>query len=295
MRRGPVVAVALAGALACAAASCATGGGTADCSAFGGCGDDLAPEASSSDGAPEANGDAPRDTTGARDAAADVADDDGARHDADAGPVADAAADADADAADSDGDAAVEADADADAPDSGCVVYFHESFDDNSQGWTLDSTWSIAPTCGNPPQPAKGNPDPTSDHTGGDSGVAGAYVCGNNLSGSTWGARYATSPAVDVSSAPSVKLTFWRWLNSDSASYMVSTVDVFDGNTWVNLYANPNSLVTDGSWSRQTYDVTAYASAAMRVRFGYSSVSTKVYVMSDWNVDDVSITTSACP
>jgi hypothetical protein len=179
------------------------------------------------------------------------------------------------------------------------TVFFSDPFDGNAHGWTLDATWSIASTCASPPAPQKGNPDPTVDHTTGNAGgVAGAYVCGNNPTGATAVARYATSPAVDVSSAPAVVLTFYRWLNSDAVDYMTSTVDVYDGTSWVNLYTNPTgsgNTVTDAAWTRETYDVTAYKNATLKVRFGYAIVGAGVYEMSCWNVDDVALSTVACP
>jgi hypothetical protein len=181
---------------------------------------------------------------------------------------------------------------------AGGTVYYYEPFTGGATGWLLDATWSAASECASPPAPDKGNADPTSDHTSmtAAGGVIGAYVCGNNPRGQLSPARYATSPAVDVSSAPSLTLTFYRWLNSDEPAYMVSTVDVFDGTAWKNLYTNPPSaLVTDAAWTKVEYDVTTYKNAAFRVRFGFASTSTKVYAMSSWNVDDVTLSTASCP
>jgi hypothetical protein len=177
------------------------------------------------------------------------------------------------------------------------TVFFNDSFNDNAHSWTLDSSWSIAPTCSAPPAPAKGNPDPTVDHTtGAAGGVAGAYACGNNPTGSTAPAVYATSPTVNTSAAGTLFLTFYRWLNSDRSGYMTSTVDVYDGTRWVNLYSNPSTaIVSDSAWTRESYDVTMYKNASFRVRFGYAIVGASVYAMSCWNVDDVSISTVACP
>jgi hypothetical protein len=238
------------------------------------------------------------------DASADVA----PWHEAAADAVSDAVSDSVSDTVSdsvSDGVSEAATDAPTDAPldappDSSCgVLYLQEPFADNSRGWTLDTSWSIAPTCASPPAPQKGNPDPTSDHTGAaGSGIGGAYVCGNNPTGAKATARYMTSPAIDVSSAPALKLAFWRWLNTDASEYMASTVDVFDGSTWVNVYTNPSgagNLVTDAAWTRQEYDVTAQKNAAFRVRFGYSIGSTSVYAMSVWNVDDVTLSTASCP
>jgi hypothetical protein len=78
---------------------------------------------------------------------------------------------------------------------------------------------------------------------------------------------------------------------------MTSTVDVFDGTVWVHVYTNPSgsgTLVTDAAWTKQQFDVTAHRSATFRVRFGYAVLSTSVYSMSCWNVDDVSVSSSAC-
>jgi hypothetical protein len=183
-------------------------------------------------------------------------------------------------------------------PDSpACTIYYSEPFTTGATGWMLDSSWTAASECSNPPKPDKGYPDPTTDHTsmtaGG--GVIGAYVCGNNPKTRN-APLYATSPAVDVSAAPALKLTFYRWLNSDESSYMTSTVDVFDGSTWQNIYQNPASgLVTDNAWTKQEYDVTEYKNAAFQVRFGYSISTTSVYAMSCWNVDDVTLSSPSCP
>ena len=55
------------------------------------------------------------------------------------------------------------------------------------------------------------------------------------------------------------------------------------------------NVVTDGTWNRESYDLTAYKNAHLQVRFGYAIVGAGVYEMSCWNVDDVTISTVACP
>jgi hypothetical protein len=248
-------------------------------------------------------------------AGADADADAGAGADADAG--ADSGADADSGASADSGhvdsgvmDASVHdasaVDAPIDAPeaapttDGSCgTVYFSDSFATTNGGWTLGTAWSIAGTCADPPTPQKGNPDPTVDHTtGAAGGIAGVFVCGDNPSSTTAAASYATSPAVDVSTAPTLILGFYRWLNSDANGWMASTVDVYDGTGWVNVYTNPSgagNIVSDGAWTKETYDVTAYRNAAFRVRFGYAVTNSNVYSMSCWNVDDVTITSGTCP
>jgi hypothetical protein len=183
---------------------------------------------------------------------------------------------------------------------AGGTVYFYEPFSDNAQGWTLDPSWSIAPECSSPPAPMMGFPDPTLDHTSsaGDGGVVGAYVCGNTLAGQTSPFRYATSPAIDVSAAPALKLTFYRWLNTDRPAWMLSTVDVFDGSVWQPVYTNANgssTLATDSAWGKFEYDVTAFKNSVFRVRFGYAVLRVDAYAMSSWNVDDVTVSSGSCP
>jgi hypothetical protein len=79
---------------------------------------------------------------------------------------------------------------------------------------------------------------------------------------------------------------------------MTSTIDVFDGDGWINVYENASGagqLLTDDAWTPITVDVSTYANAAFQVRFGYAVTSTDAYSMSLWNVDDLEISTAACP
>jgi hypothetical protein len=133
------------------------------------------------------------------------------------------------------------------------------------------------------------------DHTTGTSGgVLAAYPCGNNPKDTEVSAQYATSPALDTSGAKTLKLAFYRWLNTDDAKYMTATVDVYDGTSWANVFTNSSSLTTDSAWTREELDVSKYSGAKFQVRFGYAAVSSSVYSMSDWNVDDLIVSTSSC-
>lgn len=289
MRRA--VHVAAVSALACSVGACAMLSGLDqlqkdDC-AVNACADGAAgADVAADGGVPESRLDASPDATAAM---------------TDGAPEADATSPADVTSPEAGADASAPDAVDTGAPDTGpCgTVYFSEPFAGNAQGWTLDSTWSIARECASPPTPQKGFPDPTTDHTStAGSGVAGVYVCGNNPAGQTAAFRYATSPAVNVAAAPSLKLAFYRWLNTDSAGWMASTVDVFDGSAWVNVYTNPagaGNLVSDSAWTKIEYDVTAHKNAAFRVRFGYAIVNAGVYQVSCWNVDDVTLSSASCP
>lgn len=52
--------------------------------------------------------------------------------------------------------------------------------------------------------------------------------------------------------------------------------------------------MADSAWSQQTYDISAYANAALRVRFGHQVTSGGVFTVSSWNVDDVTVTKVTC-
>jgi hypothetical protein len=94
-------------------------------------------------------------------------------------------------------------------------------------------------------------------------------------------------------------LEFWRWLVSDYAPYMTNQVDVFDGSSWVSLFVSgAEPIINDAppygsGWTRVTYDVTAHANAAMRVRFGFAVGELPVWAVGSWTIDDVSVVDTA--
>ncbi|XXY46550.1 hypothetical protein WME91_41775 [Sorangium sp. So ce269] len=132
------------------------------------------------------------------------------------------------------------------------------------------------------------------DHTGSDdNGVAGV-VLGGNASTAEHGLYYLESPPFDTSGAAGdVSLGFYRWLNSDYAPFMHNTVEVFDGASWVTLWASGASPgINDTSWTLVTHDLTPYKNAATRVRFGFDVTSSGAYTIGSWNIDDVFVTQS---
>ncbi|MEZ4293691.1 MAG: MopE-related protein [Polyangiaceae bacterium] len=174
-------------------------------------------------------------------------------------------------------------------------IYFSEDFSDNGAGWTTAGGWAIGATSASTGQ-SYGNPDPANDHTTtNDNGVAGV-VLGGNVATTIVGQTYLTSPVVDTSGATGkVYLSFWRWLNSDYSPYMVNQVQVYNGATWNTIYQSGGSPgVQDNAWAKQQYDITAYKSATMQVRFGYSRQS-GAFTVSGWNIDDLVISNSPHP
>jgi hypothetical protein len=178
-------------------------------------------------------------------------------------------------------------------PASGCVYtaggYFSDDFSGgNAKGWTLGTQWAIGALPANPIAPS-GNPDPTLDH----SPTADNFVAGVVLGGSTGttlhAPYYLTSPIINLSGAAgTVILDFWRYLNSDYPSYMNSTIEVYNGVSWVTVFTMTAGVsIADLAWTRQQIDVTAHKNANFRVRWGYSIDAAGVFDVSGWNIDDV--------
>jgi hypothetical protein len=175
------------------------------------------------------------------------------------------------------------------------AVYFQERFANNDAGWTLGAEWQIgaamASACS-----ALGNEDPATDFTG-EGGVAGVNIGGCAivaLPDPTHGPYYLTSPVIDTRTDGEVFLTFRRWLNSDSAPYMVNTVDVFDGLAWTVLWQSDVDNVWDAAWTFAAIDVTAYKGATAQFRWGFSVGAVGVNAVSGWNLDDVRVQEAAC-
>jgi hypothetical protein len=182
------------------------------------------------------------------------------------------------------------------------IVYFSESFADNSAGWTFNQPgmpatqeWQIGPAAASSCQNS-GSGDPATDHTDGtgDNGIAGVAIGGCPLK-ALHGYYYLESPAFNGEVMGSVWLEFWRFLNSDYAPYMRNTIEVWSGAAWAKVWesAGPPAL-KDAAWTRFTYDLTPWKNAAMRVRFGWQIQNTTGFTVSGWNIDDVVISNAIC-
>jgi hypothetical protein len=182
----------------------------------------------------------------------------------------------------------------------GPEVYFGDTFADQSKGWVLGPEWQIGPA-----QMSSGGvygADPANDHTPSiDNGVAGVVI-GGNASTTMHGYYYLESPPFNsANAAGQVIFGFYRWLNSDYDPYMHNSVDVWNGSSWVNLWTSGGPPGVEDSppngmgWTFIQHDVTAYKSAAMRVRFGFDIQSLGVFTIGSWNVDDVLIASQPCP
>ena len=167
---------------------------------------------------------------------------------------------------------------------------FVETFANNSAGWTLGPQWQIGSATTSSGQ-SNGNPDPAVDTTPtGDNGVAGMVIGGNTIT-SLHGYHFLESPAMDTSAYATVSLSFQRWLNSDWGPWMVPIVQVWNGSSWVDVFLGPsgNPGIQDSAWTLQTFDVTAHKNPGFRVRFGNNVGASSPFVVSNWNIDDVTV------
>ncbi len=184
-------------------------------------------------------------------------------------------------------------------PDPNYTVYFSDDFSANDMGWTLGNEWQIGPAmASNCTTLAPGN-DPGTDHTPSpDNGIAGVVIGGCYSLAASHPPYCLTSPPIDASAAPgSVFFSYYRHLHTDYPGFVYSTVDVSaDGVSWNNLYSQTSPAANDQSWQFTSFDVTAYKSATMRVRFCHEvGTFSGAWAGGGWNVDDVTIASSACP
>ncbi len=187
------------------------------------------------------------------------------------------------------------------SPDPMYTIYFSDTFVSNGAGWTLGPEWQIGPAvAGNCSTQPPGN-DPGTDHTtSADNGIAGVVIGGCYDNSVNHGDHCLTSPPIDTSAAPgSVFLSFWRHLHTDYPSFISSTVDASadGGTTWTNLYAvGSGQTQNDLAWTFASFDITAQKSANTRVRWCYAVTGASgSWDGGGWNVDDVTIASSACP
>ena len=179
------------------------------------------------------------------------------------------------------------------------TVFFKETFADNAAGWTLDQEWQIGSATASMGQ-SFGNPDPAADHTStADNGVAGVVIGGNAAQAMQHPTRWLTSPSIPVDpAAAKVYVQFWRLLNSDYSPWMTNRVEVFDAQSsvWVQVWqSGPQPGVQDAAWTKQAYEITSHAKGgSVRVRFGFNVGANGAFIVSQWNVDDVAITTEPC-
>lgn len=191
----------------------------------------------------------------------------------------------------------------------GAVVYLEEDFSGAAPGWTLGPEWQIGSAVeslsfivdGESPMLLN---DPADDHSvTSDNRVAGVLLGGLVSTAVPHDFYWLTSPAIDVSKAPTVSLEFWRWLTSDYPDFVTNRIEVFDGSAWQIVWEQQKpmsmsdvfgGLIRDRAWTHVKHDLTPWKNAKLQVRFGYKIGQTGAYPLGMWNLDDVRIASAPC-
>ncbi len=175
-------------------------------------------------------------------------------------------------------------------PCSDCCVapYLADDFA-TDKGWDYGPEWERGPATQSGGQQYN-NPDPSSDHsTSADNYIAGVVIGGNAGTG-LHDFYWVTSPPMDTTGSADLHVAYWRWLNSDYMPYIQNRVQVFNGNSWVTIWETGGSPgIDDTSWKYQDFSVQAHSNSQFRVRFGFMIGSGGVFIVSSWNVDDVTV------
>jgi hypothetical protein len=171
----------------------------------------------------------------------------------------------------------------------GATLFFDDFSGFNSAGWTLGPEWQIGPTSESAFH-ATGNPDPAFDHSPtADNHVAGANI-GGNIANTEHGFFFLTSPVINTDVRdPVVYLEYFRWLNGDNTPFMNQVIEVFDGTQFQRVFETGINRPADAEWTLHQIDLSAYKNSQMQIRFGHNVGAPGAFVVSGWNIDDVSI------
>jgi hypothetical protein len=169
------------------------------------------------------------------------------------------------------------------------ATVFEDDFE-TDLGWTISGgDWERGTPLGNGGQ--YGDPDPTSAYSG-------VNVLGYNLSGDYENdipEYHVTSPAIDCSGKTDVQLSFKRWLGVEQPDYDHAYLRVSsDGSNWTTIWEN-GATISDGSWTSQTYDISAVADNEPTVYVRFTMGETDGgWTYCGWNVDDLSLVAYYC-
>jgi hypothetical protein len=187
-------------------------------------------------------------------------------------------------------------------PDPNYTIYFADDFSANDMGWTLGTEWQIGPAAASNCTTDPPGEDPATDHTtSADNGIAGVVIGGCYSTAGNHAPYCMTSPPINANPASgSVFLSYYRHLHTDYPGYFYNRVEVSadGGSTWNEVYSVPPSQTqNDTDWTFASFDVTAFKSATFQVRFCHeiNNPPGTLYEGGGWNLDDVTIASSACP
>ncbi|MCA9294442.1 MAG: proprotein convertase P-domain-containing protein, partial [Phycisphaerales bacterium] len=161
---------------------------------------------------------------------------------------------------------------------------------DTDEGWTGTGQWAWG-------VPAGLDGDPSG-------GFTGSNVWGYNLNGdytNGMGVETLTSSAVDCSGKTGVRVSFYRQLGVESATYDHASFQVSnDGTNWTTVWNHTGGTLNELAWGLQGYDISAVADNQANVYMRWTMGATDGSVTyQGWNIDDVSfsslVAASTCP
>jgi hypothetical protein len=156
-------------------------------------------------------------------------------------------------------------------------------------GWDYGSDWqrgvAMASDCG-----FDATEDPATDHTdSADNYLAGVFI-GGCIPEVAHAWYFLTSPIIDAAGIAPLRLSYWRWLNSDYAPYTDNIVQVHNGIDWQTVWQSGDSPgVEDEEWTWQDFDISQFANNSLQIRFGYMVEDDDLWSESSWNIDDVRV------
>ncbi|MDJ0521337.1 MAG: PKD domain-containing protein [Planctomycetota bacterium] len=155
---------------------------------------------------------------------------------------------------------------------------FGGDFENGVGGWTTTGLWHVVEDgtgCGD----ARGGTK--SMYYGSDA------TCSYDV-GTTTGTL--TSPPIRVDVGGSPRLSFHHRFETesfDAGSYDQLHVELYDGARWIGLQSWDSTVPNVTQWTKQEYDLSAYAGRSIRVRFRFDSLDDQFNAYQGWYVDDV--------
>jgi fibronectin type 3 domain-containing protein len=167
-------------------------------------------------------------------------------------------------------------------------VFFHDSFENGLNGWTLQGEWQI-----DTPQ-GRGTTDPSAAYNN-------SKVLGHDLTG--LGANPGNyEPNISIQSARSPSFNATTWQQSKLILYRRLSVEPNDdASLWIfspaglPLYRSNGTFVQDGDYQIQTFDIAGLADGRPNVYFEFRQNSNNTDQRGGWNVDDFILKRGSLP
>lgn len=173
--------------------------------------------------------------------------------------------------------------------------YFFDNFSVQNANWVKGPEWEIGPMPAMIMPPGQGNPDPAQDFSGGNDNSLAGVKLGGNAGQLIHGMYYLTSKAINTAEAPTLYLSYARWLNAAPNNKTPHVVEVSsNGTDFTTIWTNGDDTIFDNAWKVIALDVSTFKSPTFKVRFGFAmSDLVALASISSWNIDDVGL--SSCP